>query len=243
MALNTQDMRKEERMRQVYFRFYDLFPEPYRRLAKNNWVYDRENTVPASKYEALEFGFEWDKTFEGLKFWVDFSTTLHTYVTNTGAPTRVDFMPITEEAYDGSAVAYFDEVALSRQVKRVTTQKTNRTFIGRNFMALDRLGNTLTGGHDLITLSARLGYIKTTRNMRWTNAVMWVVDTTFYPLDGKGHCMSSFKRMSEMIVGSVDFMRRGNDVGLFCMSLLVVLSCIIMVLPILIYVGMSKLMR
>lgn len=130
---------------------------------------------------------------------------------------------------------------ITRQPKTITTQKTNRTFLGRVFMALDRLGNALTGGHDLITLSARLGYIKKTRNMKWTNAIMWVVDTTFYPLDGKGHCMSSFERMSEMIVGSVDFMRRGNDVALFFMSLIVVLSCIIIALPILIYVGMSRL--
>lgn len=219
-------MRKEERIQQVYFKFYDELPEPYRTQAKDNWRYDIDDSFPVSKHEALVFGFSFCDSPQGCDYWVSF-------INNLDNPTRVDFMPITE--------AYFDEEALTSQIKRVTTQKTNRTFVGRIFMALDRLGNTLTGGHDLITLSARLGYIKTTRNIKWTNAVMWVVDTTFYPIDGKGHCMSSFERMSEMIVGSVDFMRRGNDVALFCMSLLVVLSCIIIALPILIYVGMSRL--
>ena len=64
-------------------------------------------------------------------------------------------------------------------------------------LAIDRLGNALTGGDDKNTISGRTGYWyqqrRGIRRVPWA-ALRAVIDLTFYPLDGKGHCEKAEKR-------------------------------------------------
>ena len=61
-------------------------------------------------------------------------------------------------------------------------------------VAVDRLGNALTGGSDENTISGRTGHWaqEHTGFRRWPWALLQcIIDITFYPLDGVGHCKRS----------------------------------------------------
>ncbi|TNC80681.1 MAG: hypothetical protein C9356_12335 [Oleiphilus sp.] len=102
----------------------------------------------------------------------------------------------------------------------------------RNIMqALSRLLNALVGGDSRATVSARTGYFSKVKRNRYWRSMETVIDFTFYPLDGPGHCKQSME--------SDGHYRRGNDFGLTALSILVPVACLLL-LPITHLVGWLK---
>ena len=70
----------------------------------------------------------------------------------------------------------------------------NNTYLGNNLNALSALGNTACGGKAGISISAKIGeknYNKKTVNSYW-RFCQWIVDGTFYPVDGVQHCLKAY---------------------------------------------------
>ncbi|XOV66341.1 MAG: hypothetical protein ACFHU9_12000 [Fluviicola sp.] len=65
-------------------------------------------------------------------------------------------------------------------------------------ISIDQLGNTFAGGNPDNTISSRIGYhMHKPKNERSTlfyfwSAMCWIVDSTFYPVDGPEHCHNAF---------------------------------------------------
>lgn len=85
---------------------------------------------------------------------------------------------------------------------------------------IDRLGNAITGGYYRYTISGRVGYFAIMRPNKYWLFLQWVIDSTFYPIEGRGHCKKAFKFEAGKRY------RRGNDVALFLLSLFVVAGCV-----------------
>lgn len=111
------------------------------------------------------------------------------------------------------------------------------TWIGRIFIAIDQLGNALAGGNPDVTISQRLGYLFAYRRMKWTTFLMRVVDFTFYAVDGKRHCLTSYLNDEER---SETKYKRGNDIALAILGVIVVPSCVLLVVPVWIYSLITK---
>lgn len=101
----------------------------------------------------------------------------------------------------------------------------NLLYSLRDFLiALDRVGNALTGGNHTATVSGRVGYFsKHKRNPYWA-FLEWVIDSTFYPIEGKGHCAITLEWEKGK---NIDY-DRGNDLGLALLSILVIAACLIL---------------
>lgn len=115
----------------------------------------------------------------------------------------------------------------------------------RNFLLnLDRLGNALCSGCHQFTVSARVGYFVTYRNSYYWEFVRWVIDSTFYPLDGRGHCVAAYKweALIRKTHPGTEY-RRSNDVALFFLSALVVVSCALIFIPLFLYSKYLRLAR
>ncbi|WP_372646145.1 hypothetical protein [Ancylomarina sp.] len=71
------------------------------------------------------------------------------------------------------------------------------SYLSNFFVSLDQLGNTLAGGHPDNTISARIGYYNYHDDYCKETALHWrlfrqIVDTTFYPVYGEGHCHEAY---------------------------------------------------
>ena len=69
------------------------------------------------------------------------------------------------------------------------------TYLGKLFVAIDQLGNTLAGGNPDNTISARVGYFSIEGNSKYSwywKSIQFIINTTFWPLDGKGHCIQAY---------------------------------------------------
>ena len=106
---------------------------------------------------------------------------------------------------------------------------------GRSVLiAIDQLFNALAGGNPDETISARLGYLDYIRKTWLARPLRILVDVTFYPLDGWGHCHNAYYySMPEIYVS--DFTDgiptkyiRGNNAALIALSIFVVAGCIIL---------------
>jgi hypothetical protein len=73
------------------------------------------------------------------------------------------------------------------------------------FYYTDILLNALAGGHPDITVSARTGRYaayygdRGTLTAKFWNLMEWMIDTTFYPLDGVGHCKQAYEWTMENV--------------------------------------------
>ncbi len=85
---------------------------------------------------------------------------------------------------------------------------------------LDRLGNALCGGSANTTISGRTGFYSIARKNPYWQYLEAVIDFAFYPVDGNGHCYQAW-----FLEQGLDH-RRGNDIGLFFLSITVVIACI-----------------
>ncbi|MCV6629138.1 MAG: hypothetical protein OIF50_04690 [Flavobacteriaceae bacterium] len=71
-------------------------------------------------------------------------------------------------------------------------------YFSNIFISIDQLGNVVAGGNPDNTISARVGYYnhhypfeqgKVPWHWRWFEHI---IDFTFYPVDGKGHCHEAY---------------------------------------------------
>lgn len=97
------------------------------------------------------------------------------------------------------------------------------SYIGKNFNSLSQLGNTLTHGDSDVSISGRIGfnYLKH-RNLFWVICKS-IVDFTFYPIEGWGHCERAYKADLKEI-----YSPKGNVWGLAFMCLLLIVFCLIL---------------
>ena len=72
-------------------------------------------------------------------------------------------------------------------------------YISNLFVSIDQLGNTLAGGNPDNTVSARVGYYNHYYIPYKNRKVPWfwswfekIIDFTFYPVDGWGHCHEAY---------------------------------------------------
>lgn len=113
----------------------------------------------------------------------------------------------------------------------------NATYLGRLANALSQLGNALAGGDPDVSISARIGQMNDA-NLFWYVCRV-IVDFTFYPIDGWGHCRGAFK--SDML----EDYTIGQDwrIGIVVMTCLMVLVCVILVWFTWSYFGIKKLRK
>ena len=99
----------------------------------------------------------------------------------------------------------------------------------------DILGNVIVGGNPEVTVSARLGYQSYRHHKNKKDDGFWwlcesIVDSTFEPIDGTGHCYSAF-RWTETVFkirkGQNLHINHGPDFMLVALLFLVVTSCLI----------------
>lgn len=115
-----------------------------------------------------------------------------------------------------------------------------RGYVANLMVAIDQLGNAVTGGEADSTVSARVGYYsyKKYTKRKWRNG-FWktlrtAIDWAFKPLDGPEHCRQAYEADSQ------ERFVQGSDVAMFFLGLLVLIMAPI--LGVLIRVG-SLLMR
>ena len=97
-------------------------------------------------------------------------------------------------------------------------------------LGLDQLGNALAGGNHDSTVSARIGFHlydpKGERGMYWS-FLEFVVNLTFSPIDGPHHCRMAYCSDSD------EAFRGGGFIAKVVLFFLVMITCIILILPIL----------
>jgi hypothetical protein len=100
-------------------------------------------------------------------------------------------------------------------------------YVMNVIISLDQTFNAMANGNMDCTISARLGYLYVHRRSWWTDLLMKVVDTTFYPVDGVGHCLGAY------YLDQDEYYIRGNRIALMLLGVFVVLGCLLVVVPIL----------
>ena len=95
-------------------------------------------------------------------------------------------------------------------------------YIGRLLNALSQLGNTVIGGNPDVSISARIGEYNYFYNSTFYRIVEKIVDFTFEPIDGKGHCRKAYlnDRYEDFTIG------RGSEIGAFFMVIIVLIFCV-----------------
>lgn len=101
-------------------------------------------------------------------------------------------------------------------------------YLKNIMVAVDQVGNALAGGNPDNTISGRTGYFaKYGKNYSlwfWLS-MQFIIDTTFYPFDGKGHCYQAYqKELDEQF-----YMTR--KIALVLFALITVVSCLILIIP------------
>jgi len=96
-------------------------------------------------------------------------------------------------------------------------------YMKRMLIAIDQLGNAICDGHPDTTISARLHWLSISENkkpwgFKYFLALRRVVDFTFYPFDGPGHCYQAYYYQRQTVL-------RGSKIALMIMGALVFISC------------------
>lgn len=94
-----------------------------------------------------------------------------------------------------------------------------RGYLWALAISFDQLGNALAGGHPDVTISARIGRGAALglRPAWWWKAARWCVDWAFKPYEDN-HCHGAYYGHQQWDVP--DKIRRGNDVGLVVVTLI-----------------------
>ena len=98
-----------------------------------------------------------------------------------------------------------------------------RGWLWNVLVAIDQLGNTIAGGKPDITISARVGYFSNhsgnAKFMFYWKNLEWVINFTFYPLDGSDHCLKALEEDNEN--GHV----HGNDLMRAILGIIIIVAC------------------
>lgn len=116
-----------------------------------------------------------------------------------------------------------------------------KSYPGRILVSLDQLFNALAGGNEDITISARTGYgaNKGNKYVKWYKILEFIIDTTFYPLDGPQHCLQSYEADK-----SEDYrVSQGKTIPTIICSLFILIGCIVMALIFWTIYGIIKVSR
>jgi hypothetical protein len=100
-------------------------------------------------------------------------------------------------------------------------------WINNVFFALDRLMNAICGGSGLNTISARVGYHISDADKwhsKYWNGLAWIIDFTFKPVDGAGHCLMAYNHESRFFVAN-----DGNDAVRALLGIVIAFSCLILI--------------
>ena len=89
---------------------------------------------------------------------------------------------------------------------------------------IDRLGNALCSGDYRTTVSGRVGYFALTKKNRYWLVLQKVIDTAFYPVDGRKHCLRAYQWERGQGLSH----RRGSDLALSLLSILIIAACLIL---------------
>ncbi len=97
------------------------------------------------------------------------------------------------------------------------------SWIEAVLIAIDQLGNAIAGGNPDVTISARVGYFVhfgASKIKIYWRFLERVIDGTFYPLDGTGHCYQAYE------CEKGETFHHGNDLLLLLLSFFIIVSCI-----------------
>ena len=93
-------------------------------------------------------------------------------------------------------------------------------------IAVDQFGNAIGGGNPDSTISSRVGHfsaittrIDSPKKYAYWKTLEWIIDLSFYPVDGASHCYKAWKADAHMRY------RRGNDITQFSLSMIIFLLC------------------
>ncbi len=97
-------------------------------------------------------------------------------------------------------------------------------YFANILVSLDQLGNTLCGGDPDFTISARVGYFAETRTS--ATKYYWkffesIINFTFWPVDGPGHCRQAFEADPENALNNIN-----SDFFLVFLSVFIMAFCI-----------------
>ena len=101
-------------------------------------------------------------------------------------------------------------------------------WIKRVLIAEDRRWNAIAGGSHNQTVSGRLGWLYNARRKRWSTVLMNVVDFTFYPIDGRWHCLQSYRKVDS---AQADFIH-GRNAAPLALIIITVLGCAVIIIPV-----------
>lgn len=89
---------------------------------------------------------------------------------------------------------------------------------------IDRLGNAICGGHYKTTVSGRVGFFALTKKNQYWSVLEWIINETFRPIDGVKHCLRAYQWERGQGLNH----RRGNDIALGLLSIIVIAACLIL---------------
>ena len=102
------------------------------------------------------------------------------------------------------------------------------SWILKVLIAIDQLGNAITGGNPDNTISARAAHFSRFSDTKfkyfWT-VIEKIIDKTFEPIDGKNHCLKSLHAEKGHTFGE------GSDIARGIMAIGVVAVCLILIVP------------
>jgi hypothetical protein len=97
-------------------------------------------------------------------------------------------------------------------------------YFGNMLVSIDQLGNTIAGGDPDNTISARVGYYthhgETIIRPYW-NMLEHIINITFWPVDGKGHCHMAYHNDA-----GEKFEVGGNYFVYLVLTPIIILTCI-----------------
>lgn len=97
------------------------------------------------------------------------------------------------------------------------------SWIGGVLVAIDQLGNAIAGGNPDATISARTGYFARVAETPWRaywRAMESVINFTFLPIDGPGHCYSAYLSDRD------EMNEEGSDLMRGLLGIIIILTCI-----------------
>tara|TARA_R110001599_G_scaffold339851_1_gene559702 strand:- start:1074 stop:1460 length:387 start_codon:yes stop_codon:yes gene_type:complete len=90
---------------------------------------------------------------------------------------------------------------------------------------IDRLGNAVCSGDYRTTVSGRVGYFALVKKNRYWLVLQKVIDIAFYPTEGRKHCLRAYQWERGRGLSH----RRGSDIALALLSILVIVACLILI--------------
>ncbi len=94
-------------------------------------------------------------------------------------------------------------------------------------ISIDQLGNVIAGGNPDNTISARVGFYvhhfpESKKVAGYWKTLEWIIDTTFWPVDGKNHCHEAYHN------DAGEFYDTGTkDWAILLLLLLIVPTCLL----------------